>query len=70
MIISLKNFPLFCTKFDLGIGSERWAAPETISANPFWSEKADIFSLGMTFYEIVTGNIPFYQQVLSFFIYL
>lgn len=41
--------------------SYRWAAPEVLAGAKIWSEKADIYSLGMVFYEIVSGNIPFYK---------
>ena len=27
-----------------------------------WTEKTDIYSLGMTFYEIATGEIPFHNE--------
>eukprot|EP00026_Physarum_polycephalum_P001514 Phypoly_transcript_01516.p1 GENE.Phypoly_transcript_01516~~Phypoly_transcript_01516.p1 ORF type:complete len:472 (+),score=63.93 Phypoly_transcript_01516:517-1932(+) len=46
--------------FDVGT-TARWAAPETATVSPIWSDKADIYSLGMVFYEIITGKIPFYQ---------
>lgn len=41
-----------------GIGSCRWAAPEIIKGEQ-WTEKADIYSLGLTFYEIASRKIPF-----------
>ncbi len=34
-------------------------APETASFNPLFSEKSDIFSLGMVLWEIVAREIPF-----------
>jgi len=40
------------------VGSIRWRAPETYEENYKWSRKADIFSLGMTIFEIVTRKIP------------
>jgi hypothetical protein len=45
------------------LGTCRWSAPETMRASPVWTEKADIYSLGMTFYEIATRCIPFHQVV-------
>jgi eukaryotic-like serine/threonine-protein kinase len=41
------------------IGTMNWAAPEILSSEPEWSEKADIYSLGMVFYELITGEIPY-----------
>jgi serine/threonine protein kinase len=41
------------------IGTLRWAAPEVLSCNSNWSEKADVYSLGMVFFEIVSREIPF-----------
>ncbi|KAG8774317.1 hypothetical protein FRC12_002054, partial [Ceratobasidium sp. 428] len=38
--------------------SLRWAAPEILSQSPV-SPKADVYALGMTIYEIVTGQIPY-----------
>jgi serine/threonine protein kinase len=40
-------------------GTLKWAAPEVLSESPKWSEKADIYSLGMVFFEIVSCEIPF-----------
>jgi eukaryotic-like serine/threonine-protein kinase len=42
----------------LTIGTLNWAAPEVV-INSKWSEKADIYSLGMVFFEIVSHEIPF-----------
>lgn len=36
-----------------------WAAPEILQAEPKWSEKADIYSLGMVLFEIVSRRTPF-----------
>jgi serine/threonine protein kinase len=49
------------------VGSLRWEAPEVVwpidhglgQATDGYSTKADIFSFGMTCYEILTGKIPF-----------
>jgi serine/threonine protein kinase len=41
------------------IGTLKWAAPEVLDDSPRWSEKADIYSLGMVFFEIVSCEIPF-----------
>jgi serine/threonine protein kinase len=44
------------------IGTFRWAAPEVLNKSPKWSEKADIYSLGMVFFEIVSCKIPFNED--------
>jgi serine/threonine protein kinase len=45
------------------VGTVRWAAPEIVSTSkPQWSEKADIYSLGMVFYEIVTQTLPYQDE--------
>lgn len=41
------------------IGSMRWKAPETFGATPHWSDKADMFSLGVTLWELFTRQVPF-----------
>jgi len=43
-------------------GTVRWAAPEVLSVDKVWHEKADVFSLGMVLYEIVSGKIPFHNE--------
>jgi serine/threonine protein kinase len=45
-------------------GSVRWMAPETTAASPAFSEKSDVFGLGMVFWEIASREIPF-SQVLQ-----
>jgi serine/threonine protein kinase len=45
------------------INTVRWLAPEVIGTNvPLWSEKSDIYSLGMVFYEIVTRTLPYQED--------
>jgi serine/threonine protein kinase len=39
-------------------GTVTWAAPEVLS-NSNWSEKADIYSLEMVFFEIISCELPF-----------
>ncbi|KAG9076570.1 hypothetical protein FS749_011607, partial [Ceratobasidium sp. UAMH 11750] len=41
--------------------SIRWAAPEILDGSPC-SMPADIYGLGMTIYEIVTGNVPYVDK--------
>eukprot|EP00003_Mantamonas_plastica_P032635 TRINITY_DN8974_c0_g2_i1.p1 TRINITY_DN8974_c0_g2~~TRINITY_DN8974_c0_g2_i1.p1 ORF type:complete len:239 (-),score=72.86 TRINITY_DN8974_c0_g2_i1:552-1196(-) len=40
-------------------GTVNWTAPELIKSSTMYSEKADIYSLGCLFWEIVTGRQPF-----------
>ncbi|KAG9113177.1 hypothetical protein FRC07_007814 [Ceratobasidium sp. 392] len=42
-----------------GGGSTRWMAPELIQESTGRSVEADIYALGMTFIEILTGKFPF-----------
>ncbi|KAG9076160.1 hypothetical protein FRC06_009669, partial [Ceratobasidium sp. 370] len=42
-----------------GGGSTRWMAPELITDSTGRSFKADVYALGMTFIEILTGEYPF-----------
>ncbi|KAG9076288.1 hypothetical protein FRC06_009586, partial [Ceratobasidium sp. 370] len=42
-----------------GGGSARWMAPELITDSTGRSFKADVYALGMTFIEILTGQYPF-----------
>lgn len=45
------------------VGTLQWAAPETLAkTKPKWSRKADIYSLGMVFYEILTQQKPFCEE--------
>jgi serine/threonine protein kinase len=46
------------------VGSVRWLAPETTAGNPAFSEKSDVFGLGMVFWELAAREIPF-SQVLQ-----
>ncbi|KAG9092294.1 hypothetical protein FRC07_011697, partial [Ceratobasidium sp. 392] len=42
-----------------GGGSTRWMAPELIKGSTGRSAAADIYALGITFIEILTGKVPF-----------
>lgn len=44
---------------DTKLGTINCIAPEVLSQPPIWTEKADIYSLGMVLYEIATGKTPF-----------
>jgi serine/threonine protein kinase len=46
-------------------GTLKWTAPEILTKSPKWSEKADIYSLGMVFFEIVSCELPFKNIKMS-----
>ncbi|CAE7218285.1 unnamed protein product [Rhizoctonia solani] len=41
------------------IGSTRWAAPELLLEEATKSKESDVYALGMTMFEIVTGEVPY-----------
>jgi len=43
------------------VGSPYWMAPEVIKGDPY-DQLADVWSLGVTSIEIVTGRVPFYNK--------
>jgi len=49
-------------RFDRGCGSPLYAPPEVVSCMPYDGVKADIWSLGVLLYTLVTGNMPFYSE--------
>ncbi|KAG9126268.1 hypothetical protein FRC07_004156 [Ceratobasidium sp. 392] len=44
-----------------GGGTTRWMAPELFEDDPTRSYKTDIYALGMTMLEILTGEVPFQE---------
>ncbi|KAG8683483.1 hypothetical protein FRC11_013517, partial [Ceratobasidium sp. 423] len=41
--------------------SPRWTAPEILEGSTSYSYAADVYALGMTFLEVITGNVPFHK---------
>ncbi|KAG8777812.1 hypothetical protein FRC12_000196 [Ceratobasidium sp. 428] len=50
----------FSTTYQGG-GTTRWMAPELFEANPTRSYKTDVYALGMTMLEVLTGQVPFLE---------
>ena len=46
------------TRSDVVVGSVHYLAPEISQGNPA-SPQSDIYSLGITFFELITGRVPF-----------
>ncbi|QRW02585.1 Tyrosine kinase specific for activated [Ceratobasidium sp. AG-Ba] len=44
---------------DPGGGTGRWMAPELYGDDPQRSKETDIYAMGMTMLEIITGDVPF-----------
>lgn len=62
MHIKLADFDLSSFSMDkvtTRAGSPNYAAPEMFTEREFDPYKADVFSLGVTFYEICVGHLPF-----------
>lgn len=49
------------TRSDVVVGSVHYMAPEISEGNPA-SPQSDIYSLGVTFFELVTGRVPFNDE--------
>ncbi|KAF8602025.1 kinase-like protein [Ceratobasidium sp. AG-I] len=56
---STLQFTTTTQKFNISV---RWAAPELIEGLGAYSFEADIYALGMTILEALTGNVPYYYK--------
>ncbi|KDN34012.1 hypothetical protein RSAG8_12895, partial [Rhizoctonia solani AG-8 WAC10335] len=55
-----KYIPKFDEKTDWAKTRLRWAAPELVNEESALTRQADIYALGMTYLEIITGSEPYY----------
>jgi len=65
--IKICDFGLSCVKsknetVTETVGSPFWMAPEVLQGKQY-GEAADVYSFGVCFYEMLTGHIPFSEQV-------
>ena len=51
---------LIATACTGNVGTVHWTAPE-VMASKRYQFPADVYSLGMILYEVVTGHIPFHE---------
>ncbi|KAF8601980.1 kinase-like protein [Ceratobasidium sp. AG-I] len=56
---STLQFTTTTQKFNISV---RWAAPELIEGSGTYSFAADIYALGMTILEAMTGNVPYHYK--------
>ncbi len=50
--------PAPLTQSDMVMGTLHYSAPEQLGGDPFVDHRADIYSLGVMFYEMLTGTVP------------
>ncbi|CUA71930.1 Hypoxia up-regulated protein 1 [Rhizoctonia solani] len=54
---------LFSDTTRIGCGTLRWMAPELVLQTSFQrSKQTDVYALGMTFLEVITGALPYHPQ--------
>ena len=56
------NQPIFLNDF---IGTISYTSPQIILRQPYNGEKADIFSLGVILFILVTGHIGFNKPIIN-----
>ncbi len=49
----------------LGIGSPPYMAPEQLTASDTVDQRADVWSLGVVLFEMLTGTLPFHSDTVS-----
>ena len=59
--IARKKFQTRLTKTGFAVGTVSYMSPEQISRSKL-TQSSDIFSLGVIFYEVITGEKPFYGE--------
>lgn len=55
----IKNESHTCTSTKNAVGSLAWMAPELFNRKAVYTQKSDIYSLGITLWELVSRKIPF-----------
>ncbi len=57
------------TKTGIALGTPSYMSPEQLADNRNIDGRSDLFSLGVTFYELLTGELPFDDESLSGLMY-
>lgn len=57
------------TKTGIALGTPSYMSPEQLADNRNIDGRSDLFSLGVTFYELLTGELPFDDESLSALMY-